>query len=141
MPGFKSFLSGFGHDFVKVFNWLGSTQGQSTIGAVEGTVNVVVGALDPLAVPALTAIEALINKGLKKILDVEATAAAVGAQSGTGAQKAAAVAAYLSSTASDLLISLGVPQPTAEQIQTVSTAVTSGLVAVLNALPAPPASV
>jgi hypothetical protein len=133
----NSFLSNFGKDFVKVFHWLGSTQGQNTIAAVEGTTNIIVGAVDPLAVPALTGIEALINAGLRKILDVEATAAAVGAQSGTGAQKAAAVTAYLSSQSSDLLKSVGVPSPTADQIQTVASAVSSGLVAVLNALPAP----
>jgi hypothetical protein len=137
---FKSFLSAAGHDFAKVFNWLGSTQGQSTVTALEGTAAVIGTAVGgPGLGAAISGVELLINSGLKQILSMEASAAAVGAQSGTGAQKTAAVSAVLAPQIHDLLVSLGVAEPTSEQVQTVATSLTTGLVAVLNALPVPAA--
>jgi len=137
MASFKSFLSAFGHDFIKGLTWLGSPQGQGVITSVEAGTGAIIGVVDPLAAPAYNGIVALINAGLHKVLDVEATAAAVGAQSGTGTQKAAAVVASITPQAAALLQAIGVSNPTAEQVQTVASAVSSGLVAVLNALPAP----
>jgi hypothetical protein len=137
MATFKSFLSAAGHDFVKVFTWLGSTQGQAAIAGTEAITNTVVTAENPLAGAALVGVEALVNNGLKQVLSMEAAAAAVGAQSGTGAQKAAAVSASLAPQVGALLTSIGVSNPTATQVQSLSTAVASGLASILNAIPAP----
>lgn len=132
---FKSFLSQVGADTEKVFNWIGSTQGQSTIAAVEGTAEVVTTAVNPGIGLALTGIIVLVNKGLQNIVQMEASAAAVGAQAGTGPQKAAAVAASLTPQIPKLLQDIGISAPTVEQVNTVATAVTNGLVAILNAIP------
>lgn len=134
---FKSFLSAAGHDFVNVFKWLGSAQGQATITSGEAIANTVVTAANPALGAALTGVESLINAGLKQVLSMEASAAAVGAQSGTGAQKAAAVIASLSPQAAALLQSIGISQPTAEQVQTLTTAISSGVTGILNAMSAP----
>ena len=136
---FKSFLSAAGHDFVSVFNWLGSAKGQATISGVETAANVGVSVLNPALGASLAAVEGLFNAGLKSILGMEASAAAVGAQSGTGAQKAAAVTANLAPQAEAFLQSIGVSAPTATEVQTLATAISGGLVSILNAIPAPPA--
>jgi len=137
MATFKSFLSAFGHDFVTALKWVGSTKGQSDIAAGEAIANVTVTAINPIAGAAMVGVEALINAGLKQVVAMEASAAAVGAQSGTGAQKAAAVIASLSAQSEALLVSFGVSVPTATEIETLATAISNGLVTILNSLPAP----
>ncbi len=134
---FKSFLSAVGNDFKKVFSWLGSTQGQATIAGVETTATVIATAINPADGLAVSGIEALINAALKQIISVETVATAAGQQSGTGAQKAAAVISAITPQIAPLLESLGVANPTAAQIQAVAESVNTGLVGVLNAIPAP----
>jgi hypothetical protein len=138
VAGLKSFLSAVGHGFVDVFKWLGSKQGQETVNSAEvlaAGIGTVIGG--PGVGAAIVGVETLVNAGLKQIIAVEAGAAAVGAQSGTGAQKASAVIAYLTPQAHDTLVALGVKEPTAEQVQSFATAISDGLVGILNAIPAP----
>lgn len=137
---FKSFLSAVGHDAAKVFTFLGSTQGQATIAGVEADANVVATAVNPALGVALPAIETLFNNGLKQVLSVETVAAAAGQESGTGAQKAAAVATAVAPNVAALLQSLGVAAPTSAQVQTIATALSTGIVTVLNSIPAPAAA-
>ena len=66
-----------------------------------------------------------------------ASAAAVNAQGGTGAQKAVAVAARLTPQVEALLKQLGINNPTVQQVEAVANAVTNGLVGILNSLPVP----
>lgn len=138
---FKSFLSAVGHDFVAVFHWLGSPQGQATVSGAE-TAAVLIGSAagGPGTGVAITGVEALINLGLKSVLSMEASAAAVNAQGGTGAQKAVAVAANLTPQVEALLKQLGIDNPTVQQVEAVANAVTNGLVGILNSLPAPSGS-
>lgn len=138
MAGFKSFLSAVGHDFIAVFKWLGSAQGQQTIASGEAIATTVVTAVNPGVGAALAGIEAIVNAALKQVLSMEASAAAVAAQSGTGAQKAAAVIATLTPQAEALLKSMNVSAPTAEQVQSLASAISNGVVGILNAIPAPP---
>lgn len=133
----KSFLSHLGSGFLSVFKWLGSAQGQTTVAAAETTAAVVGSAINPGIGLAITGVEALINAALKQVLNMEAAAAAVGAQSGTGAQKSAAVIASLTPQVEQLLVSVGVSQPTAEQVQSVTTTLSNSVVAILNSIPAP----
>jgi hypothetical protein len=135
MASFKSFLSEFGKDFKAVFSWLGSPVGQATITGTETAATAIATAVNPAAGLALAGVEALVNAALKEIISVEAVAAAAESQSGTGAQKAAAVVSAITPQVQSLLLSIGVAKPTSEQVQTVATAVNNGLVAVLNAIP------
>jgi hypothetical protein len=133
--GFKSFLSGVVHDAGKVFSFLGSTQGQSTITAVEGAATGVAATVNPNTGNDLQNVSALVNQGLREVVSVESIAAQAGKQSGTGTEKAAAVTAALTPNITALLKSLGVAQPTADQVQKVGQAVSTGLVGILNELP------
>jgi hypothetical protein len=135
--GFKSFLSGVAHDSGKVFSFLGSTQGQNTIAAVEGVAAGVATAVDPAAGNELQNVSSLINQGLREVVSIESIAAQAGKQTGTGTEKAAAVTAALAPNIAALLKSLGVAQPTADQVQKVGQAVASGIVGILNELPPP----
>jgi hypothetical protein len=137
--GISTFLSAVGKDFLKVFSWLGSAQGQATVSGVEVATVAVATAVNPALGASIGLVEGIINTGLKQILSMEASAAAVGAQAGTGAQKSAAVVATLAPQAGTLLQSLGVSAPTAAQAETLATAISDGLVAILNAIPAPAA--
>ena len=64
-----------------------------------------------------------------------ASASAAGLQSGTGAQKLAAVTEAIAPNVQAFLTSIGISSPTAEQVQTYSTALANGIVAILNAIP------
>jgi hypothetical protein len=139
MASFKSFLSAAGADFLHVFSWLGSSQGQATVAGVETAAVAVGTAINPAIGAAIGGVETLINAALKQILSMEASAAAVGAQSGTGVQKAAAVVASLTPQTSALLTTLGVAAPTATEAQALATAINNGLTAILNAIPPPAA--
>jgi hypothetical protein len=135
--GFKSFLSGIVHDAGKVFSFLGSTQGQNTIAAVEGTATSVATAVNPKTGNDLQNVSVLINQGLREVVSAESVAAQAGKQSGSGAEKAAAVTAALTPHITTVLNSLGVAQPTTDQVQKVGLAVSSGIVGILNELPPP----
>lgn len=132
-----SFLSTVGKDFKAVFSWLGSTQGQNTITAVEAGTNTIVALVNPAAAVALTGIEALINAGLKQVVSIESVAAAAGSQTGTGAQKSAAVIAAVTPNVASFLQSIGVTSPTSTQVQTIATTLGNSLVTVLNSIPTP----
>lgn len=134
---FKSFLSAAGHDFLAVFKYLGSPQGQKTVTALEGAA-VVAGTIEggPALGSAVAGIETLFNAGLKSALNIEASAAAVGAQSGTGAQKSAAVIATLDTQSAGFLESIGVKDATAEEVQTLSKAFGDAAANILNSIPA-----
>ena len=137
MVSFKSFLSAFGADFIHAFEWMGSSQGQATVVGIETAAVAVGTAINPAIGASIAGIEALINVAMKQILSMEASAAAVGAQSGTGAQKAAAVVASLAPQTGALLTTLGVSAPTAAQADALAVAINNGLTAILNAVPAP----
>jgi hypothetical protein len=137
MASFKSFLSAVGHDFVSVFTFFGSAKGQAAVAGVEGVTNAVATAINPALGASLAGIEGLINSGITEVLKIEASAAALNVQSGTGAEKAAAVIASLAPQAAAFLQSIGVSQPTSTQVQTVASAISGGLVAILNSLPTP----
>ena len=131
-----SFKSTFGKDFKAVFSWLGSSKGQNTITSVESTVAGVATAINPGAGAAISGVEGLINTAFKQIMSIEAVASAAEQQDGTGIQKSAAVLDAIAPQSSAFLISIGVSVPTANQIQAVSTIISSGLVGITKALPA-----
>lgn len=81
-----SFLSSIVKVPGAIFHWLASDNGKATVAAVE-TVAIGFGA------PAV--VVNLINSWLNKILTIEQIAEGAGQQSGTGAQKAAAVIAAI----------------------------------------------
>lgn len=137
---FKSFLSAVGNDVKKVFGWLGSAAGQATIAGAEAGATVIATAINPAAGAALSGIESLVNSGLKSVIATESLAAAAGVQSGSGPQKLAAVTEAIAPNAAGFLQSIGVSNPTSAEVQTVTTAIANGLVAILNALPAPTAA-
>lgn len=137
MAGIGSFLSAVGRDFVKVFSWLGSSKGQAAVTGAETVANVAVGIANPGAAAGLLGIEALINAGIKEVVSIESLAAAAGQQSGTGAQKLAAVTSAIAPNMQAFLTSIGISDPTAADVQKYTTAVANGIVAILNALPVP----
>jgi hypothetical protein len=137
--GFKSFLSGIAHDAGKVFSFVGSPQGQKDIATVEGAAVGVATVVSPTAGNELQDVSSLVLEGLRQVVAVESRAAQAGTQSGTGPEKAAAVTAALTPNISALLKSLGVADPTSDQIQKVGQAISTGLVGILNELPHNPA--
>jgi hypothetical protein len=136
---FKSFLSAVGNDAKAVFTWLGSSKGQTTITAVEAAAAGVTTEINPVAGAALVGIENLINLALKQVVSAETVAAAAAQQSGTGAQKSAAVIEAVSPQVSSVLTSLGVKQPAATEVQSISQTVATALATIVNAFPAPTA--
>jgi len=135
----NSFLSAVGRDFKAVFSWLGSSKGQKTITAVEGTAAAITTAINPGAGEVLVGIEDLVNLGLKSVVNAETVAAAAAQQSGTGAQKAVAAAAAVAPQVQSILVNLGVTNPTASQVQAITLVVTNALTAIVNAFPTPAA--
>jgi hypothetical protein len=135
-----SFLSAVGHEFKVVFSWLGSSKGQATIATVEGAAAAITTAVNPVAGAALVGIEALINAALKSVVNAESLAAAAGAQSGSGPQKAVAAAAAVAPQVQSVLVSLGVKEPTAAQVETITRVVTDALVTIFKAFPEPVAA-
>lgn len=133
---FTSFLSAVGKDVKAVFVWLGSPQGQATVAGVETVATTATTLINPAAGAALTGFEALFNAGLKEVISIETVAAAAGAQTGTGAQKSAAVVAAITPSVQAFLTSIGITNATAAEIQQYATALSNGIVGILNALPA-----
>lgn len=138
--GVKSFLSAIGHGAQGVLKYLGSDRGQKTIQVAEAaavTIGTAVGG--PGLGAGIAGIELLINKGLAGVLGMEATAAALGAQSGTGVQKGAAVAAGLEPLAEKLIKDLGYANPTISQVELITSTVAKALADIVNAVPPPAA--
>lgn len=133
MASFKSFLSAIGNDFKKVFSFLSSPAGQAVVSAGEAVAEGAATAVNPAAGAALTGALALANAGLTEVIKTEALAAAAEQQSGTGAQKAAAVTAAITPQVLAYAQQNGLAAPTSTQIQTI----VNSLVGFLNALPAP----
>lgn len=118
-----SFLSTIGKDFKAVFSWLGSAKGQAVVTSVEG-----LGEAEATALGEGAVVQAgidLINSWLNKIITTETVAAAAAQQTGSGAQKSAAVLAAIGPELNQYF-----PGTTAAQAQTINTA----LVTVLNTL-------
>lgn len=115
-----SFLSTVGKDFKAVFSWLGSPKGQAVVAAGSALA-------EGLGVPA--AAVNLADSWLEKIITTETLAAAAGAQTGSGTQKAAAVLNAIE------------PQVVAAFPSTNLKAANDALVAFLNALGAPATAV
>lgn len=135
---FKSFLSAIGHGAEKVIRYIASPAGQKTIQVAEGaavTVGTAVGG--PGLGAGIAGIELLINKAFAGVISMEATAATLGAQSGTGVQKGAAVAAALSPQVEQLLKDLGYDNPTASQVEQIADLVTKSIADIVNTIPPP----
>jgi len=122
--GFKSVLSAIGADVKKVFDWISSPAGQQLIATGEGVAVAVY--------PPAAGIVAIGNAILTEAIKVEALAAGAGAQSGTGAQKLAAVSSAVTPEILAYAQQHGLGQPTATEIQTA----VSSIVSFLNAFPA-----
>ena len=138
---FKSFLSAVGHDLgvgvTDVFKFLGSAQGQQAVTGVETAAATVATLIIPAAGAAVTGFESLINAGLQKVMAIEASASAAGMQTGTGTQKLAAVTSSIAPNVGEFLTSIGISNATEQEVQSYATALANGLVAILNAIPAP----
>jgi hypothetical protein len=138
--GFKSFLSAIGHGAEKVIKYIASDQGQKTIQVAEAeavTVGTAVGG--PGLGAGIAGIELLINKAFAGVIQMEATATTLGAQSGTGVQKGVAVAAALSPQVEQLLKDLGYDNPTADQVENIANLVTKSMADIVNTIPPPAA--
>lgn len=119
-----SWLATVGKDIKGVFSWLGSPKGQAVIQTGEAVA-------EACGAPA-----ALINIGnywLGKIIAVESLSVAAGAQTGSGATKAAAVLTDVTPQVLAIAKENGLPTPTADNIAKANAA----LVSFLNALGAP----
>lgn len=140
MAGFKSFLSAIGHGAQSVIKYFASPAGQKTIQVAEGAA-VAVGTLvgGPGLGAGIAGVELLINKGFAGVINVEATAATLGAQSGTGVQKGAAVAAALAPQVEQLLKDLGYDNPKADQVEQIADLVTKSIADIVNSIPPPAA--
>ena len=138
---FKSFLSAVGHDLgvgvTDVFKFLGSAQGQQAVTGVETAAATIATLINPAAGAAVTEFESLINAGLQKVMAIEASASAAGMQTGTGTQKLAAVTSSIAPNVGEFLTSIGISGATEQEVQSYATALANGLVAILNAIPAP----
>jgi hypothetical protein len=133
-----TFLSKLGTDLkigIKdVFGWLGSSQGKT---AIAGAETAAVAIATPLGEgPMVSGILGLVNGGLNSATAIESLAAQAGTQTGTGTQKAAAVATVLGGSAAQFLESVGVKDATAEEVQNLSSVIASASADILNAIPA-----
>ena len=120
---FSSILSTIGKDVKGVFAWIGSPAAQNIIKTGEAVVEAVY--------PPATAIIAIGNTFMTEAIKVEALAAAAGAQTGSGTQKAAAVLNAATPQVLAFAQQYGLAAPTAEQLAQANNAI----VAFLNAFP------
>lgn len=116
---FSSILKTIGSDVKRVFTWIGSPAGQTTI----TTAGAVVEAVDP----GLTGIVTLAETWIKNAFTVEALATAAASQHGTGVQKAAAVMQQVMPAVLQYAKSAGLPNPDAAQIQNANNAIVAFL--------------
>jgi len=121
-----SFLSVIGKDAKALFGWLGSSKGQAVVTAGEGLA-VDVATVAGVGAPVQAAIN-LINSWMAKIMTTETVAAAAGQQTGSGAQKAAAVLASIGPELNQYF-----PATTVAN----ATIINNALVTILNALGEP----
>jgi hypothetical protein len=84
-------------------------------------------AAEPVVDALLPGWGALYQSTVQMVVNAEATAAAAGAQNGTGVQKLASVTAALQPIATAYLKSIGVSEPTTAQIQTYINSVVASL--------------
>lgn len=112
-------------DIKKVFQWLGSAQGQKVIATGEAVAESIY--------PPATAVINLANTWLTEIIKTEAIGVAAGAGTGSGAQKAAMVITAESPVVLAFAQQYGLSAPTAAQIA----AANDALVAFLNAFAVP----
>lgn len=130
---FKSILSHIGKDLKIAWNFITSPAGQKAIAAAETVAEVATTAVNPEAGNVLTGAISLSNNIMAEVIKTEAIAAAAGQQSGSGAQKLAAVVAAITPQALDYAKAHGLPAPTSDQISLMVEA----SVGFLNAIPAP----
>lgn len=129
-----SFLAGlkvFGMDIEKAFAWFGSPKGESVIATGEQVIET--------ALPASTPIVDLFNEWAQKAYNVESLAVAAGQGTGTGVEKAALVTTAITPTVLAYAQQVGLPAPTAAQIQSANNALVSFINAMTNA-PTTPAA-
>jgi hypothetical protein len=119
---FKSVLATIGADVAKVFDWIGSPQGQAVITTGEGVVTTID--------PALGGLVTLSNNILAEAVKVEAIAAGASKQTGSGAQKLTAVVAAVTPQVLAYAQQSGLPVPDSTKIQNA----VNGIVAFANAL-------
>lgn len=127
-----SFLSAVGKSFKAVFGWLGSSSGQKTLTAAESAAVVVGTAVG--AGPLISAGVTLINSWINEAIKVEALASAAGQQTGSGAQKAAAVLSTMTPQLISFLKSQGL---SSDQVEQKANAINTAVVGILNTLEAP----
>lgn len=116
MASFKSILSDIGNGLKKFFS----------------VVDSVAKAAEPIVDVAFPGIAGLYNATVAEVGNAETAAIAAGAQSGTGAQKLAAVVAAITPTFTQYAAANGLSAPTASII----TNYVNAVVASLNAIPA-----
>jgi len=117
---FKGFLEAVGHDFEKALDFI------LPYAATSGEVAI------QLLAPALGP---LFNQTVNAVITAEQSAAAIGKQSGTGAQKLASVVQLMGPLIAQGLTDAGKPNDDAAVQNYIS-----AIVQILNAAPAPPAS-
>lgn len=138
--GFKSFLSAIGHGGDVVLKFLASDRGQKDVQIAEGAAVTIGTAIGGLGLGAgIAGIELIVNKGLSGVLGMEATAATLGVQSGTGVQKGIAVAAGLEPLAEKLIKDLGYENPTVDQVEQITGTVAKAMADIVNSVPPPAA--
>lgn len=125
---FKTVLDKIGSGFKDVFDFLGSPRGQAIVRAGEAVVETIV--------PGTQGLIDLANRWLVEVVKSETLAAAAGAQTGTGMQKAAMVLSAVTPQALDFAKANGLSAPTAAQLAAANTA----LVNFANAFTATPAA-
>lgn len=134
--GVETFLSKIGKDIKGVFDWLGSAQGKAAVGGGEAILNIALGLANPALAAGAIGIESLVNSGLQSAVTAESLAAAAGAQSGTGPQKAVAVTNSLIAQSAAFLKSVGVSDATAQEVQSIAAIIGTSSANILNAIPA-----
>lgn len=121
-PNKVSWLTAIGKKIGSIFSWLVSPKGQAVLGAGEAIVETIA----PESAPLI----ALANSWIDKVVTTEQLAAAAGAQSGTGVQKAAAVM-----TAMGPQIAQYFPTATATEIANANNAIVAFLQAFSTSAP------
>jgi hypothetical protein len=140
--GFKSFLSAIGHGAEGVLKFLATDRGQKDIQIAEAAaVTIGTGVGGPGLGAGIAGIELLVNKGLAGVFGMEATAATLGAQSGTGVKKGIVVAAGLEPLAEQLIKDLGYENPTVDQVELITSTVAKAMADIVNSVPPPAALV
>ena len=107
--GFLAGLKVFGQDIVKVFAWMGSSQGKQTVQTGEAVIE----AVAPVSAPIID----LINVWFQKAFTIESLAVAANQNANTGAQKAEMVMQAIAPQILAYAKQSGLAPRTAAQIQ------------------------